>query len=405
MHFLSVIVGLLALGVVLLDAFETVILPRRATGKLRLTRLFYVTTWSAWCALAGKVRGARQRETAFSFFGPLSLLLLIVTWAFGLMLGFALLYLSLGVPFTDPLGVHGFRTAIYVSGTTLFTLGLGDVVPHNPAARELIVVEAGMGLGFVALVIGYLPVLYGAFSRREVTIALLDGRAGSPPTAAELLRRHAFPGGMDILISLLAEWERWSAELLESHISYPLLCYFRSQHDNQSWLSALTAILDSSALLMSVVDAGCARQAQLTFAMARHASVDLLLVFGLEPLALEGPEVHSRDHRGGHDRLSTNQFTELTGMLAAAGVRLRTDATAQEQLAELRGLYEGQVAALGRYLAMPLPPFFSAEPKRDTWMKVANLRGTNGPEYRSVAGRDNGAILAEQAYHDEAHPF
>src|SRR6202012_5687934 len=172
----------------------------------------------------------------------------------------------------------------YVSGTTLFTLGLGDVVPHRFIIRDLVILESGIGLGFVAMVIGYFPVLYGAFSRREVSISLLDARAGSPPTAVELLRRHSFDGGNAALVLLLEEWERWSAELMESHISYPLLCYFRSQHTNQSWLSALTAILDTSALLIAGVNGQSARQAQLTFAMARHALVDLSQVFSQSPV-------------------------------------------------------------------------------------------------------------------------
>jgi len=141
--------------------------------------------------------------------------------------GFAMIFYGLGSPFADPFGpAHLFRTDLYVSGTTLFTLGLGDVVPHSQWVRELIVLEAGMGLGFVAMVIGYFPVLYGAFSRREVSISLLDARAGSPPTAAELMKRHSFDGGNAALTLLLEEWERWSAELLESHISYPLLVIF-----------------------------------------------------------------------------------------------------------------------------------------------------------------------------------
>src|SRR5208337_2218777 len=137
--------------------------------------------------------------------------------------------------------------------------------------------------GLLAVVMGYFPVLYSAFSRREVSISLLDARAGSPPTAAELMRRHAYEGGDQALSLLLLEWERWSAELLESHISYPLLCYFRSQHNNQSWISALTAILDTSALMIAGVQGHEARQAQLTFAMARHALVDLAQIFSLDP--------------------------------------------------------------------------------------------------------------------------
>ncbi len=162
----------------------------------------------------------------------------------------------MGSPFHDPVQPPTLRTDLYVSGTTLFTLGLGDVTPLTRHSRELVILEAGMGFGLLAAVMGYFPVLYGAFSRREVSISLLDARAGSPPTAAELLRRHSYEGAESDLSMLLVEWERWSAELLESHISYPLLCYFRSQHTNQSWIGALTAILDTAALLMRMECAG-----------------------------------------------------------------------------------------------------------------------------------------------------
>src|SRR5260370_42044668 len=150
-------------------------------------------------------------------------------------------------------------------------------------ARALVVTEAGFGFGFLADVIGYLPFIYGSFSKREVDISLLDSRAGTPPTAGELLRRHSYLNGQDALRELLKDWERWSAELMESHLSYPVLAYFRSQHDNQSWIASLTAILDASALVMVGIERSCEKQAELTFASARHAAVDLSQVFGTAP--------------------------------------------------------------------------------------------------------------------------
>ena len=179
------------------------------------------------------------------------------------------------------------------------------MVPTGAAGRALSVVEAGMGFVFLAVIISYLPVLYQAFSRREITISLLDARAGSPPSAGELLRRLAAgrsPAGAG---PFLVEWERWAAELLESHISFPVLSYYRSQHENQSWVGALTAILDTSALLIAGVDGPDSYQARLTFAMARHAAVDLALVFQTPPL----PPQPDRLPRG--------------GLRPAAGVALR----------------------------------------------------------------------------------
>jgi len=359
---LSLLAGIACLLTVLFDAFQTIILPRRATGRFRLTRIFYIATWNPWAFLAKRIPNPRKRETAFSYYGPLSLLLLLVVWAAAMVLGFALVFYALGSPFSDPAQQAGFRSDIYVSGTTVFTLGLGDVVPQNPWARGLVIVEAGTGLGFLAVVMGYFPVLYSAFSRREVSIALLDARAGSPPTAAELMRRHAYQGGEQSLSVLLMEWERWSAELLESHISYPLLCYFRSQHNNQSWLSALTAILDTSALLISGIQGPEARQAQLTFAMARHALVDLAQIFSRRP-AQNAP-----------DRLSPERYRELFDLLCQSGVRVCHDNLSSERLREMRALYEGYAQALSSYLEMPLPPWIADQPRKDNWQTVAKVR-------------------------------
>jgi hypothetical protein len=236
------------------------------------------------------------------------------------------------------------------------------VTPTSPWARELLILEAGTGLGFLAVVMGYFPVLYSAFSRREVSISLLDARAGSPPTAAELMRRHAYEGGESALALLLVEWERWSAELLESHISYPLLCYFRSQHNNQSWISALTAVLDASALLIAGVRGSEARQAQLTFAMARHAMVDLAQIFSLAPV------------KDAPDRLPPERFRQLYELLRDSGVNVCLDEHSIERLGEMRALYEGYARALSDYLLMPLPPWISDSPHKDNWLAVAKLR-------------------------------
>jgi len=363
MHPLRLIIGIACLFSVLLDAFETVILPRRATGRFRLTRLFYRLTWTPWRWIARRVHDSRKRETMLSFYGPSSLVVLIATWALGLILGFALIYFAFPAPFLDPRPpAWRLLTDLYVSGTTIFTLGLGDVVPRTEAIRVLLVTESGIGLGFVALVIGYFPVLYGAFSRREVSIALLDARAGSPPTAFELIHRHSFSGGTAALVVLLEEWERWSAELLESHISYPLLCLFRSQHTSQSWLSALTAILDTCALLIAGVQEQSARQAQLTFAMARHALVDLSQILSLRPIT------------NATDRLPPERFSMIYDQLCQAGVRVCRDQQSSARLAQMRGLYESYAETLSRYLEMPLPPFFLEHPKKDNWLSVAKVR-------------------------------
>jgi hypothetical protein len=347
--------GVLIILIVLWDAFETTVLPRRVSRRFRLTSIFYRTTWSPFRAIACGIGPGNPRENFLSVFGPLSLLLLLATWAFSLILGFALLHWGLGSRLVIPAGILGFRADLYLSGTTFFTLGLGDVAPASGGGRVLTVIEGGMGFGFLALVIGYLPVLSQAFSRREATIALLDARAGSPPTAAELLRRHGYTEGGEALSALFQEWERWSAELLESHVSFPVLAYYRSQHDNQSWVAALTTILDVCSLIVAGVEAAPARDARLAFAMARHAVVDLARVFDRTPLPPQP------------DRLPQSELARLKQTLAAAGMPLKQGPGVDQHLEHLRQMYEPYVNALGEFLLMPLPAWVPPAGAKDNW--------------------------------------
>ena len=382
MRIAALIAGLLFCLSAIVDAFQTIILPRRPTGTLRITRIFYIVTWKPWAAFARRCKNAKVREQIYSVFGPGSLLLLLIVWAVLLVTGFGLIFFSLNTPFVDsmatPNHLSHLRTDLYVSGTTLFTLGLGDVLPTTLLARAIVIVEAATGLGLVALVIGYVPVLYGAFSAREIDVALLDGRAGSPPTSTELLRRHAFPGGQEALVQLLAEWERWSAEILETHVSYPILCYYRSQHDNQSWLSALTAMLDSCALLISVVPGIASRQAQLTFAMARHALVDLGHIFHLEK-----KEAEWRD-RGGPDRLPPANFLRVCELAQEAGLKLCGDPDAPARLHALRALYEPHAQAIADYLGMKLPAWVPEPRAKDQWKIVESVRSQAASAFKGT---------------------
>jgi hypothetical protein len=231
-----------------------------------------------------------------------------------------------------------------------------------------------MGFGFLAVVIGYLPVIYQSFSRREVNISLLDARAGSPPSAGELLRRHSREGGLEELCKLLSDWERWAAELMESHLSYPVLSYFRSQHSNQSWLAALTSILDTCALLTVSIEGTCQYQAELTFAMARHAIVDLSQIFISNP---RYPE---------KDRLPPSELARLRTNLAAAGFMLNDSPEAERKLADLRRLYEPYVHPLGQFLVMDLPSWIPSGKLADSWQTTAWNGDTRQPASQPVAG-------------------
>ncbi|HMD98091.1 MAG TPA: potassium channel family protein [Terriglobia bacterium] len=357
---LGILGGLLILAVILWDAFETIILPRRVMRRVRLTRMFYRFTWLPWRALARRMRSGKRKDTFLSYYGPLSLLGLFGVWALGLIVAFALLQWGLGSPVSAPPGeVGNFWTDLYFSGTSFFTLGLGDVAPRTPLTRAITVAEAGTGFGFLAIVISYLPVLYGAFSRREVNISLLDARAGSPPTVVELLRRNAEAGNLGKLDSYLRDWELWSAELMESHLSYPVLCYYRSQHNNQSWLAALTTVLDGCALTMAYTEGVCRWQARLTFAISRHALVDLAQTLGVPP------------HPAPLDRLPAPDFDHVERLLARAGLILRRSAEADRKFAHLREMYEPFAGALAARLVMSLPAWFPAAEPVDNWRTSA----------------------------------
>ena len=375
MRLLGGLGGTVLLAVVLWDAFETIILPRRVSGRIRITKLFYRSTWIPWRATARFLAG-RRRDAFLSFFGPLSLILLLALWAVGIVVSFGLLQWAAGSALNVTGGEPGLGTDLYMSGTTFVTLGLGDVAPSSPVAKALTAVEAGMGFAFLAVVIGYFPVIYQAFSRREVAISLLDARAGSPPSASELLWRHRGDPGTAALTDLLRDWEHWAADVLESHLSYPPLAYFRSQHYNESWLAALATILDTSAVVMIGLDGWCARQAELTFAMARHAVVDLAQVFSTPPERAE-------------ERFSSVQLARLRERLAAGGLSLRERPDFEERLAELRRMYEPYVAALAHYLAVPLPPWVREVERPDNWQTSAWDRVVKLPARGRGAGEDD----------------
>ena len=369
----GVVLGTVIIWVVLLDAFETVVLPRRVLRNFRLTAYFYRRTWIPWRKIASRIKTTSRQQNFLGYYGPLSVILLMGVWAAELILGFALIQYGIGGHEQLSGERLTFGKILYHSGETFFTLGYGDIVPTSGLARALSVIEAGMGFAFLGVVIGYIPVVYSSFSRREIQISMLDARAGSPPSAAELLVRLAGrteePGvNQRVMDEVLRDWERWAAELLESQISYPVLTFFRSQHSNQSWLAALTTMLDVTALVLTGIEGVHPGQAKLTFAMARHAAVDLAQVVNAkhDPLAPE--------------RMPDAEFEALRGALDAAGLHLRSDDYGREKLTKLRSMYEPYVHATGRNLMMTLPAWRHPEKLRDNWQagpwdRVIQARG------------------------------
>src|SRR5947209_37123 len=314
MRILAVIFGIVLIVLVALDAFETIILPRRVTRRIRLARLFYSLSQLGWKSISHLIRSSAMRESFRGYVGPLTLLALLVFWAVLFVFGFGLLLWGLALP-----------------------LNTSD-----------------KGFIFLALVVSYVPIIYQAFSRRELRISLLDARAGSPATAVELLRRNCSGKNVEELRILLHDWEVWCADILESHLSYPILAFYRSQHDQQSWVEALTVILDTCALILTNIDGAPVEAARFTFAMARHAVVDLAQVLNTAP----APAVN---------RLSSTEFTHLQDLLAVSGIRLKEGTTAEQKLAELRETYEPFVSTLAERIQVSLPPWIPPADTLDDW--------------------------------------
>jgi len=377
MHAAAIISGTVIILAVLLDAFETVVLPRRVRRThFRITSWFYRFTWGPVSGFASHINSQTLRETILGYFGPLSMIALLGLRACGLIFGFTLVQFGTGGHVAATNLPINFPALLYHSGETFFTLGYGDITPASTFARFLAVAEAGMGFAFLGVVIGYLPTLYNAFSRREIEISLLDARAGSPPSAAELLARAVNSLDQGTLDHLFESWERWAAEVLESHLSYPVLSFYRSQHSNQSWLGALTVILDAASLVITGIDDMKSEQARRTFKMARHALVDLAQVVNAD----YDPDVA--------DRLTPTDLAEIRAQLAEKGLKLRTGPDADQKLTDMRALYEPYAQGIAETLLIPLPPWIRHDPIKDNWR--------SGPWDRIIQAQALGRIASAQ---------
>ena len=383
---LTAAVALFVLAAVLQDAFEVMLLPRRVHRRRRLARFLFSVGWRSWTAIARRMQAGPSRERFLSVFGALSMVVLFAVWALALILGFGLLDWSVraGADAGSPLSEQ-----VYFSGVTFFTLGYGDIVPHTALARLLAVVEAGTGFGFIAVVIGYLPVLYQLFSRREAHVIQLDGRAGSPPTACAMLTRHAESGGLPKLDELLREWEFWGAELLESHLTYPMLVYYRSQHDNQSWLAALAAVMDCCALILVGVEDLQPLQARMTFTMARQVLVEMARSFRITPSRYDGG-----------DRLPHDSFVQLEAALADANLAWKGGPEAEELLVALRATYEPLLDGLAKALLLSLPGWMASGEGTDHWQR--GHRGLIASRLIEQLADRGGEDVAQAASPDES---
>jgi hypothetical protein len=311
--------------------------------------------WLPWRRLARSMP-AQSADTMLGIYGPFGLLLNLVLWVAGLMLGYACLQWAGGSHLAPMRATVDFGNDLYFSAATMTTDGPAALSAQTSFARVVQVIDSGTGLAVLAIVVGYLPSLYQAFSRREATVSQLDARAGSPPSAGRLVIRSTQRGGWPALNHYLSGWETWVAELMETHLAYPVLAYFRSQHVNQNWLSAMCTVLDSCAFTIAAAPAGTVDSARFTYAIARHAVVDLSYSFRVDPLP------------PAQDRLPQADLKELLRQLHDVGVEPAADlATMETRLHRIRGSYEPYINALGVRLELALPPWLAPESPSDNW--------------------------------------
>ena len=355
----AIIYGVTTILAILWDTFETVIVPKTVQRRLRLSSIYYNLFWSFWHWFVDRIPEGGLKQSMLVSFGPISILFLFFGWAFFLVLGFGTIHWGLN----DLGGEAGFGSSLYFSGVTFFTLGYGDLAPVTAAGRTIAVLQVVAGYGFLAVVIAFVPTYYQAFSRRERFIVMMDSRAGSNPSAGELLRRHSEAGALESLKDWLRDAEVWCAEQLENYLSYPILAFYRSQHDDQSWLAAMTAVLDTSAIIMSLPtsDAAWAKelrfQAEATFAMGRHVIVDLAYLLD------EPPAEHPPSRMDPHSEQRLCEIVEHAWK--------KPDAAFFERLSKLRMRYEPYLVGLARDLHFVLPSWTAYEGAEDHWQHTA----------------------------------
>ncbi|GAC1314996.1 MAG: hypothetical protein NVSMB2_05470 [Chloroflexota bacterium] len=334
------VLGALIVVTILMDVFLGVVVPRRAPNLGRVFRIsafLLPGLWRIWREIGLRLSSTDRREGWLGSFGALIVVVLLGAWATGLIIGYGMLLHAMRDQIRPELTDLG--TALYFAGVAFLTLGFGDIVATAGGARLITLVAAANGLGLFALVITLLFTLYGSFQRREVAVVVLEAGAGAPPSGVTLLETYALGGIVDELPSVFADWQAWAAEVLDSHLAYPVLAYFRSSHDNDSWISSLGAVMDAATLVLTTIEDGPTGRAKLVRAVGGHCLEDLVYAFHLAAQ----PEI-------GVER---SEFDAVLLRLRAAGYALRDADESWANFARSRAEYAGRVNALARYWATP----------------------------------------------------
>jgi len=366
---LCLVAGLLVLGLVAWDVFETVVVPRPTPGVFRIGRYLVRGSWRFVRRIGS--RPDARRERLLGLFAPAATILLLIAWMVGLVLGYGLILYAIRDqlrPVPADLG-----TALYFGATSVLTLGFGDVVPVAGPARLVVAAAALSGLGLIALVVTFLFSLFGSYQRREVAVVILGAKAGAPPSAVVLLESLARLGLADRLPQFFGEWERWIAEVLDSHVAYPLLGFFRSSHDDISWIGALGTVLDAASLVLTTIEDVPRGQAELVKKMGAHMVEDI---------------TNLGFHAPGADGVDRESFDAVYRRLAAAGYRLVPSDAAWPRFSHARSTYAQRLEAMAAYWAVPSAAWFGGRilAHRRAAPVAAPVEAGAAPESSAAAG-------------------
>lgn len=344
MRTLAVVIGLLLIAACFQDIFEAVLLPRRIDRQWRFMVFFYRFLWRIWSSLATRLRAGRRRESVIAIFGPFSMMLLFALWGLSLILGFGLIQWALPA---RSLSAMPLSRQFDLSADAFFTLGIENLAARSQLSLVLIFLEAGTGFGYIALMVSYLPVLYTHFAQRDARLVQLDARAGTPAAAGTVLLRYAALGDTADLELWLADWEHWAADLVETHSAYPMLAFYRSQHENQSWLATLAVVMDVTTLLLAVGPDEMLLASSGAFLAARRVVEEICISLGVDPLP-KGPNL---------ERVSEQDRAEIIEILKPTAWKEFDRRVEIETTGRLVATYESRLQALSSYLLLPLPKF------------------------------------------------
>jgi len=338
MDVLAVVGGALVVIAILIDVFQTIVLPRPIVrSRIGIARGLVYVTWRAWRRYCESSDVPAVRERRLGLFAPSVVIMLLGAWIALLAIGFGMVFWG----FRDEIHPRpaDLWESIYFAGTSLLTIGFGDIVAISGPARVVALIAGATGLVLVALAITFVFSLYAFFQRRELLVTTLDERAGAPPSGVAFLETHGKLGMIDDLGRIFASWELWCAEVLDSHLAYPLLGFFRSSHDNESWVSALGALLDAATLCVTTVEGVPLGPAKITRGVGAHLVEDVTAYFQLP-----------HEHGPGVER---SEFDEARARLSAAGYRLRDADASWERFTALRAQYAGDLNAMAHFWSVP----------------------------------------------------